>query len=909
MLCLAVPCFAQGPGNRTVRVGWYIYEQLQEYDENGDPIGYSQSCLETLSRYTGFNYEYVNGTFEECYKKLCDGDIDMLLFVQYSPERGKQVNFCDYPLGHSNTNLTCLAENAQYYAGIESLNGKAVALEKGAYQEKELLDFIRGKDIEVNIVHCDTTMQAKDVVDNGLADFAFLPSIVPISEKQVVLESLYMHFLNVAVDKNNIELLQELERGIGAVLENDPLFFKRLNKIYFDSAAAEDVVLNPQEKAALEELGTMRVYMNNNNGYLSRLEDGEIRGIRADLVKHIAQKLDIGYELVQETNAERVLRWQSYDDFDFVSGMYFDYSLAKKRGLQITLPYLSHKYYCIRNKDYTGTQEDAVIAALGYGNYFTDNYIVPNYQNNRFIFPGDIVKCLDAVNSGEADITFSTSYNAEYYMLDYKYSNLTTSITDYTSQSCFGTRVDMNPHVISAINKAIESISPTEMDNIILRNTVANKNNFTVAGTIRRNPLGFSAMLFALVGTMFLAFMSLLYTRKLKSKNQELALATESKERFFSQLSHDIRTPMNGILGSVMLAKGTRDVEKLEEAISDIEKSGEFMLTLLNDVLDMSKIRDDNFSLKVEPYDYIEFENSIKAIILPKAAEKSICLTIKNTTGQKGYVLLDKIRTQQIFINLLSNAIKFTPIGGDVEMIIAPQTLDNNSLCLHFEVRDNGMGMSDDFVKNRLFYEFEQEKPSTSGTGLGLSIVKKLVDKMGGTIRCESQEGKGSTFVVDIPAIAVKGHAKKAEKNIPAKQTMLLGKRVLLCEDNQLNAKVAIKFLEKFGIETDVAENGKIGSEKFFNSENGCYDAILMDVRMPVMDGLTATKAIRANGHPQSKTIPIIAMSANALNEDIEASCEAGMNAHLSKPIDPQLLYRTLAEQIAKSSNCGVETL
>ncbi len=386
-----------------------------------------------------------------------------------------------------------------------------------------------------------------------------------------------------------------------------------------------------------------------------------------------------------------------------------------------------------------------------------------------------------------------------------------------------------------------------------------------------------------------------------------LALARQSeqaKENFFSQLSHDIRTPMNGILGIVELAKGCGEAAQYDDALADIKISGQFMMSLLNDVLDVSKMNDNSFVLHVTPYSYNDFVKDIKSIILPKAKEKDIELTMSCKEFSTGCALFDKMRVQQIFVNLISNAIKYNKKGGKVEMTTEYKEWENGQGFFEFHVRDNGIGMSEDFLKNHLFHEFEQEKAASEynmGTGLGLYIVKRLVRKMQGTITCKSVVGQGTDFTLRIPSQAVPMPQHQDNVNLSQNFNALQGKRVLLCEDNLLNTKIATAMLQRVGIFVESAENGQAGLDKFSSSKPGYYDAILMDVRMPRMDGLAATKSIRALPREDAKTVPIIALSANAFDEDVKISLSVGMNEHLSKPIEPSIIYQTLIKYTAKT--------
>lgn len=374
--------------------------------------------------------------------------------------------------------------------------------------------------------------------------------------------------------------------------------------------------------------------------------------------------------------------------------------------------------------------------------------------------------------------------------------------------------------------------------------------------------------------------------------------ANRAKTDFLSHMSHDLRTPMNAIIGLSQLAQGELgNAEAMSSYVDNIQSAGQFLLGLVNDCLDFEKLASRKMLLKPVPYPYQEFRRSILMMIEPLCRQKNITFSFSESAPYT--VCIDKVRFEQIFFNLLSNSVKYTPEGGRIEFVAASHLSEDESLVVcDFYVRDNGIGMSEEFQK-KLFEPFEQENSEESsqqqGTGLGLSIVKELVELMGGTIHIRSSQGRGTEVRVhlDMPNVTDQPPAVP-EDQLPAGVGLLEGKTILLLEDQPLNMMIAKRLLEKQKMKVLCAENGREGLELFMNSAPGSFDAILTDIRMPVMDGLELSRAIRALPRKDSLSIPIIAMTANAFEEDVQASLQAGMNAHLSKPIDPELLYRTL---------------
>jgi signal transduction histidine kinase len=394
--------------------------------------------------------------------------------------------------------------------------------------------------------------------------------------------------------------------------------------------------------------------------------------------------------------------------------------------------------------------------------------------------------------------------------------------------------------------------------------------------------------------------------REIEKANKELARAleaaenaNESKSNFLSSVSHDMRTPLNAILGYDRLALETDDEEVRTDYLRKISEAGGTLLALINDTLDLQKIENGVVTLHPAPVPCSALVSGVLTAVKPMMEAKNIHFVFDNSKAAWATIEADAVRVEEIFINLISNAVKFTPEGGDVTLAVECERETETELYDKLVVKDSGIGISPEFIP-RIYEPFSQERTEATagigGSGLGLSIVKRLVDLMHGRIEVSSELGRGTEFDVYLKFPKVNGPAE-AGRSAAAEPFSLEGRTILLCEDNEMNREIATAILEKNGMTVIPAVNGKEGAAQFECSEAGGISAVLMDIRMPVMDGYEAARAIRASGRPDAD-VPIIALSADVYTEDIKKARECGMTAHLSKPLDPELLLKTLREHI-----------
>lgn len=392
--------------------------------------------------------------------------------------------------------------------------------------------------------------------------------------------------------------------------------------------------------------------------------------------------------------------------------------------------------------------------------------------------------------------------------------------------------------------------------------------------------------------------------------NKQLRKAIASKEKaaaaksqFLANMSHDIRTPINGIMGMLEIIRKTKgNQDKEEECLDKIEVSSKLLLSLVNDVLDMAKLDTDAVVLSHEPFNLDRICNETVEAVSFQAEEAGLEVTGEHDDYTGINVLGSPLHLKKILINLFSNSVKYNKPNGKIHMSMKTLERTEDTITCEFKIRDTGVGMSQEFVEKKLFHPFVQADTSSrsnyTGTGLGMSIVKQLIDKMGGTISVESELGVGSCFTVVIPFEI--DHETSLKQSEEAENADISGLNIMVAEDNELNMEIIEFLLTEQGAHVEKVQNGQEALDKFEGSEPGTYDVILMDLMMPVMDGISATKAIRASKHAEAETIPIIAMTANAFYEDERKCLDAGMNAHLAKPLDMKMVVSTIAECVGK---------
>jgi len=552
------------------------------------------------------------------------------------------------------------------------------------------------------------------------------------------------------------------------------------------------------------------------------------------------------------------------------------------------------------------------------------HHVYPNYE---IVYFDTWDQAFAAMRMDVIDCCLQSAYVWSYVLQKPDRSDIETLPAAAISMPYYVGAISSESHktMLASLNAGINTITPTQRQSIVL-NYTSKKLYFYTAQDYYfeyKNVIWIGAAIILLIISLALWYIDqrrkyvnkiLEANKKLEeSAEKEISLrkqadeANEAKSEFLSRMSHDIRTPLNGIIGLTYLAKEQQNPAMTVDYLGKIDTSSKFLLGLVNEILDLSKAESGKVEIHPEPYYFDDFNHYIDSVIRPLVEEKNQTLEFETHTDNTVVPLMDILLVNQIYFNLLSNAVKYTPDGGKIHVILNEERVEPQKLKITVQIKDNGIGMSEGFQK-KLFEPFTQEvaqgQVERQGTGLGLAIVKRNIDILGGTIDVESELGKGTTFTFVVTYDCIPGtRTKPAALELPTSFFECLANRhVLVCEDNHINQEIARTLLEEKKMVVEVVENGQLGLEEFRKSTPGYWDFILMDIHMPIMDGYEATKQIRSLNRPDAKTVKIVAMTADAFHEDVEKCIHAGMDGHIAKPVNPERLYEILAAYYKKEN-------
>ena len=884
---------ASAEGRRTVRVGYYDMANFQEYDEStGVYRGYSYDYMLAVAQYAGWDYEFVPVSFDDGLRMLEDGELDLMNNVPETDELSQRLSYSALSSGTSCTCLVVAPDNTSVaYEDFQSISGLTVGLDYSSSLNSGFVDYCKDNDCMPTLIYYHTEAGVAGGLENGEIDARIVSSLQDTAMRTVAKFGTQSYYF--ATTKGNSDLLQELNAAMNSLKTSDPYFEEKIYAKYHGKSSEEQTVISEDEKAYVAENPAIKVAYDPSWYPISYTdENGNFSGAMSSVFQFISRRTGLRFEYVRSDTAAEALGRLRSGEVQVLAGFPYDFTWARRNNARITTPFTTLTVFAAYRAD-DGHGSAYAVPSGSYLWYLSSDIRRDGYSCTEYASPGD---CLQAVIRGDADFAFVDSYELEYYRERSEYRKLAFKVLngeDYGLSVAVSDASDARLYTI--ISKALASASTEEIGNI-LRETSLSAASRSLIDTLYANPQTAALVLILLGFLAAIAVSAIIYTRAISRKNRQLRAATSAKSEFLSNMSHDMRTPLNGIIGYTELALKTDEPAKKEDYLGKIRISGQFLLSLINDTLDISKIESGKYVLKPEAVEMGELVNSIAVPIRQSAEEKGVSFTADTSRMRPGKVLADRLSLQKIILNLLSNAVKFTPPGGSVSLAVA-DTGDAGGMNTRITVKDTGIGISDEF-REKMFEPFSQERApesgSTVGTGLGLSIVSSIVGQMGGRIDVESRKGAGTRFDVYLPLPPADGAAVGGAAPVCGEDA-LQGRSALLCEDNEMNREIASAVLQGFGMKVVCAPDGRSGLETFAASPEGGFDVVLMDLRMPVMDGFAAAKAIRALKRADAAAVPIVAMSADAYEADLKKCRESGMNGHVPKPVDTKLLFQELA--------------
>ena len=926
------PASAQGDHTqlKKVKVGYYENEVFQEgASENTVRNGYAYEYYLKLSEYTGWVYEYVYGEFSDLYQKLLDGEIDLIAGLAYKEERKDLIGYPDLPMGRENYNLVKHDTDDSVTAEPKTLNGKKIAVLNSAMVDV-LKKYLKDHKVNAEVVIFDDYKDLFASFDQKKTDLYVAEGDGSYGRDHAeIICAFGSSDYYLCVNKKRGDLLEELNTAQLMLDAEEPHYINSLRSKYY-SRSVSSRAYSAAEKDWLKTHDTLNV------GYLNKFlpmsdtdENGNPNGLVKDIVPIILNRvgaLNVRVNYRGFDNYDDMIREMSRGKIDLCfpvgGGLYY----YEESGLYPSNAVISAITEIVYKGDYNPNAEHTF--SVNKNNKMMYYFVKNNFPDAKITFFDSIEECLNAVNDDKVNYTVLGGLRATDILKNIEYRGLSTRQSNVVEDRCFGVAIG-NEGLLKLVNRGLNIIGTEYSQNIEYKYS-ADLYTYGLVDALSDN-IVFVIIILLLIIAMIIFFMAhdsrhkkrqIAVTQSaaaaLEEKNAELARSKEAlsealntaehankaKTRFLNSMSHDIRTPMNAIVGFTTMAQRNIDNKSLvRDYLGRITISSRHLLSLINDVLDMSRIESGKMSIEEGDVHLPDLLNDIWTIITSNAKSEKLYLNIDTEIIHED-IVTDRLRLNQVLLNILSNAVKFTHEGGTVSFTVTENHGDGEDRAsFEFRISDTGIGMSEEFQEH-IFEAFAREQNSEvseiQGTGLGMAITKNIVDLLGGTITVSSKRGVGSEFTVTIPCKinTDKKRSSDSFNNDPQSPSQngeaeynFSGKRLLLVEDNNVNRMIAVSILENAGFEVEIAENGALAVEMVEKSEGGYYDAVLMDIRMPVMNGYEAAKRIRCLEDKKKAEIPIVAVTANAFEEDRKISLEAGMNGHLAKPYDiPEMM-------------------
>lgn len=902
MLLVSTPVLAAELPNKTVRVACGMNEMLY-MNEDGEPEGIGLQYLRQLSWNKNWTLEYVEGSYNESLQRLYDGEIDLMLPVGDEDDPDSKLLYSDFNAGYQQIGLFAREEADIYYDDFTGFNHTRVGISIGS--NSEILDnYAQENQFEYTKVPLNTTQDKITALQNGDVDMIAFSTLNDVEGGKLVaiLEQAPFYICTTA---SNTELMDEINSSMSEIMVQTPEIASELYQAVLTGKTPISYTREENDKIESADTITFGVY--GDRMPLAGVDkNGNCAGIYVDLLKEIAAASKLNIQIIPIKDDNKLYSYIDDGTVDFVVGM-LDLRFSQENAdNHLASNFLtSCATVAVTKPEYDLDQEKVETVALTRDRTYLESSILSWFPTAAIKYYDTKRECLDAVCSERANVTFLENWEYNYEVKNARYGKLIEwDSYSYVSGPTLGASRQSDLEILSILEKTIGKIPGEKVADIITQNVNSPYAEYTLVDRL------YAARNLILVGSIFLFMIVVALTFYMKAKHKyivQLEDANKAKSEFLSRMSHELRTPLNAILGYTEVLEGNLSTDAVDRrtaaaSLKSIYRAVNYQLSIIGDLLDIQQLESGKIVMHSAEVDLGSYLESIVSMLKLEAEEKQVQFAFEKENFSKKSYILDGERLEQVLLNLLHNALKFTPAGGSVKLSAKIQNQDDKTDILTFDISDTGIGISEEFQKTKLFKRFAQEYGGNTspyeGCGTGLEISREIAHRMGGEITCVSQKGVGSTFTVTIPAQFVEKKRNRDKKN--QFRADLSGIRVLLCEDNKMNQDMESRLLKKQNCEVDIADDGLMGLEKFENSPVGYYQVTLMDIRMPNMDGWTCTRQIRALEREDALSVPILAVSANAFEEDIRHSLEVGMNEHLAKPIDVRVLTEKIMQYCTK---------